>query len=135
MSRPYERGGDEVYAMYYNRLTGWLWFALGALGLTRAPTGDYIHLTTPETGIALAAGCLGMLGARVTRRNQVVVCGILLLVYVAWLWLGASPRFNRWMSTTPLESVLRLLEALWALYCLAAELWGWRTRRLSVAEP
>lgn len=119
-----------MYAMYYNRFTGWLWFALGAWGLFHGPVGDYLQLTHLEVGIAIAVGCLGMLGTRLLRRNQVIVCAILSVIYAVWIATGSNPLLTSWISSTPLESVLRFLCTAWGIYCVIIELWQWRARAL-----
>lgn len=120
-----------MYAMYYNRFTGWLWFTLGAWGLI-AGGSDYIQFTRTETMVALAVGLLSMLGTRFARRNQVILCSFLATLYASWMVVGSNPSNAGWVSTTPLEWLIRFLCVAWGVYCTVLEIWLWRKRALQL---
>jgi hypothetical protein len=114
-----------MYTLLYNRLTGWLWFAIGVWSLFSPNIGDYIQLAKPETVIALGLGLLGMLGARSAHRNQVITCGILTISNVLLLSLSGAPFAPTVFAPTPFEGMLQFLCVLWGCYCLVQQLRIW----------
>lgn len=118
-----------MYVALYNRLTGWLWFAIGLWSLFSPNIGDYIDIARPETYLSLGLGLIGMYGARGGRlRNQAIVCGTLTVVNLACLVLIGTPMADVIFSPTPLEGVFRFLCVLWGIYCLYNEIRLWTIR-------
>jgi hypothetical protein len=122
-----------MYALLYNRLTGWLWFFIGIWSLFSRNMGDYILITRPETYISIAMGLLGMFGARVKLRNQVIICSSVTVMNLILLLLASSPLGQLIVSPTPLEGVLRFLCSVWGFYCLYNELRTWIVRQKTAA--
>lgn len=122
-----------MYVLLYNRLTGWLWFAVGIWGVFAQNIGDYILLTRPETYVSIALGLLGMFGARVQLRNQVIICASLTLINLIILVLASAPVGKTLVGPTPLEGVFRFLCTLWGGYCLYNEVRFWIVRQKQAA--
>lgn len=114
-----------MYAPLYNRLCGWLFFALGMIGLTTGRLGDYMKFHLPESIACVTIGVLGMLAARASRRGSVLAClllGVLLLTYgmlgffrPMWLPGGAEP----------LDNALRVVAGIWGIYTGVADVRRW----------
>ena len=122
-----------MYVLLYNRLTGWLWFAIGIWGMFSQNIGDYILVTRPEMYVSIALGLLGMFGARVQLRNQVIICTSLTLINLIILVLTSSPTGKALVGPTPLEGVFRFLCTLWGVYCLYNEVRFWIIRQKQAA--
>lgn len=115
-----------MYAILYNRITGWVSVALGFIGLFGG-TGDYIQMSPAEWTISFTLGWLAMSGARVkNKKNQVALCASVTVLYVCWVATATNQAMSVTSQATPLEWILRFLIAVWGVYCCGQEFMQWR---------
>ncbi|RIV20104.1 hypothetical protein D2Q93_12270 [Alicyclobacillaceae bacterium I2511] len=110
----------------YNRLCGWFWIVLGVTGWNGGRVGDYLYLQPGVSKAYLALGMLAILGARSRRRyNAAVVTGVVTTLFAIGGILGITLVHSIFVPKTPLETLLRLLSALWGGYALIASIHTW----------
>ncbi|GMA51731.1 hypothetical protein GCM10025857_30880 [Alicyclobacillus contaminans] len=120
-----------MYCPIFNRICGWLYFALGMVGFTSGRLGNYIHVSLAEAIAYTALGVFGMIAARLRWRDATmasVLYGILLL-----LWGFAGFAWPNWpyAQADPLEAMLRVLSGLWGMYCTVTDVLSWRRTKLA----
>lgn len=115
-----------MYASTYDRLTGWMLFILGIIGMTVGHLGSYAQITTEESTVLLVLGLVAMLGARSRKRTAVLVAFVIGVVCLVWGIYGVSST-NPWFgSSDPLETAMRFLLSLWGLYVAVQDVIVWR---------
>jgi len=121
-----------MYTPIFNRLCGWLFFALGLVGFTTGSVENYIRVSTFE-GIAYTAiGLLGMVTARLRHRDATFFSLLFGLMLFGWGVAGFVWPVT-WMGTSePLENAVRLVAGLWGMYASVNDVLAWRT---SLARP
>lgn len=116
-----------MYSPLYNRLTGWLFFSLGIIGVTFGRLGSYAQLSLSESLLLLAFGLWGMGAARSRTRNAVLSAFLIGGLSLVWGVLGAVPSTSAWLgSTEPFETALRFVLGLWGLYVAIQDVILWR---------
>ena len=115
-----------MYSPLYDRLTGWLFFFLGLVGIVIGHLGNYAQISQGEGLLLLILGLLGMLAARSRTRSAVLVAFIIGLFCFFWGVLGVSYS-NYWLgSTDPFETALRFVCGAWGLYVAVQDVFVWR---------
>lgn len=114
-----------MYASLYNRLCGWLFFALGMIGLTTGNIGDYLKVTGPESTAYIALGIIGMLAARSRRREAGVICFVLGLTLLSSGLFGFFWPVSFLGFSEPAECALRTVAGCWGLYVAVSDLLTW----------
>lgn len=114
-----------MYSPLYNRLSGWLFFALGIIGLTAGRIGDYLKVTGLESTLYISIGVIGMFAARIRIREAGVTCFILgfsLLVsgLIGIFWPDSFLGFSE-----PAESAIRTIAGCWGIYAAVSDLLTW----------
>lgn len=117
-----------MYVLLYNRLTGWLWFFVGVWSLFSNHLGDYLRIAPVEAYVTLGLGLLGMLGARLKSRDQVIVCAALCLANLSMLIVSQTPIGGPIFEPTPMENVLQFLCFGWGIFCIYHEMSAWVQR-------
>jgi hypothetical protein len=115
-----------MYAPIYNRLCGWTFFALGVIGFTVGKLETYIRFSMPESCLYTSIGLLGMVTARLRRRDATVfalLLGIGLFIFglAGFIW-----PVSRLGTSEPLESAMRLVAGLWGMYSAVTDVLAWR---------
>lgn len=117
----------SMYSPLYNRLTGWLFFTLGIIGITLRHLGSYAQFSLNESLLLMGLGLLGMAAARSRTRNAVLSAGVIGILSLAWGVLGTMPTTSIWLgSTEPLETAFRFVLGLWGLYVATQDVILWR---------
>jgi 4-amino-4-deoxy-L-arabinose transferase-like glycosyltransferase len=117
----------QMYAPIYNRLCGWAFFTLGIIGFTAGHLGTYIRFSVPESALCTTVGLLGMVAARLRRRDAAVFA---LLFGVGLFAIGLAGLIwpVSWFGTSePLENAVRLVAGLWGMYSAVTDVLAWRS--------
>lgn len=115
-----------MYARTYDRIIGWLFFAVGTAGLFVHELGTYAVLTAPETVINLAVGLAGMAAARRRTRTCTVAATLAGAGLLLWgIWGLAWPR-SVLGTAEPLEVVVHIVCGLWGMYVSVHDVNEWR---------
>lgn len=117
-----------MYASTFDRLVGWLLFAVGITGLFTQGIGAYVALSPWDTGIYLALGLLGMAGARSRLRVATLtamVIGVFLLLWGLW---GLAWPVSVIGTAEPLETMVHVVGGLWGIYVSVHDVNQWRRR-------
>ncbi|OFW76549.1 MAG: hypothetical protein A2201_11455 [Alicyclobacillus sp. RIFOXYA1_FULL_53_8] len=119
-----------MYSRLFSRLSGWLFFTLGLIGLTMGHLGTYAKFSGPETGLSLALGLLGMWAARSRMRSSVLGAWSIGLTCMVWGILGLFMP-SSWLGTTqPLENAVRVVVGVWGLYVSVQDVMTWRNSEI-----
>lgn len=115
-----------MYSPLYDRLTGWLFFFLGLVGIVIGHLGNYAQISQGEGLLLLVLGLLGMFAARSRKRSAVLVALIIGVLCLLWGVLGLSST-SYWLgSTDPFETALRFICSVWGLYVAVQDIIVWR---------
>lgn len=117
-----------MYTPLYNRLCGWLFFALGTIGFAIGHVGSYIRVSLAESILYLCLGFIGMAGARLRHRDCSLVCVQLGLGLFLWGIAGFVWPRSVIGSSEPLESAIRVVAGLWGMYAAVTDVLDWRSR-------
>ncbi|MDQ0189232.1 hypothetical protein JI721_11845 [Alicyclobacillus cycloheptanicus] len=115
-----------MYTTAYDRLAGWVFFALGIVGVFTDHIGSYILLSPWETGLYLGLGLLGMAAAR--SRHRVAALGALALGMVTFMWgiWDMAWPVSFLGTAEPLETVIHIVAGLWGMYVAVHDVNVWR---------
>lgn len=115
-----------MYSPLFDRLSGWLFFTLGLIGITMGRLGTYAKLSGPETVLSLALGLLGMWAARSRMRSSVLGALSIGFFCIVWgIWGLVFP--SGWLGTTqPVENAIRVVVGAWGTYVAVQDVMTWR---------
>jgi len=118
-----------MFARVYNRIVGWLFVALGIVGLTVSHIGEYMFFTRTEALSCLAIGIVSTTMAR--QRHRYSAAGALLLGVVLFVFGFAGLTMpTTFGGVEPLECVLRLVAGAWGIYVSIHDVLLWRSVQL-----
>jgi hypothetical protein len=115
-----------VLAPLYNRILGWIFFALGVIGLLYGHIGEYIRQTLLESLLHIGIGLFAMAAARTRLRYAVVAALMLGISCFIWGMWGAAWPASILGTSEPLEVLLRLLAGAWGMYVSVQDVLEWR---------
>ncbi len=115
-----------MYARSYDRIVGWLFFAVGIAGLFVHHLATYAVLTGPETIMNLMVGLAGMSAARRRTRTSTVSATLIGVGLLLWgIWGLAWPQ-SVLGTAEPLEVVVHIVCGLWGMYVAVHDVNEWR---------
>lgn len=115
-----------MYVRTFDRWVGWMYFAVGVIGLFVNHIGSYAALSSVETVINLSIGLSAMAAARSRHRTGVLTALMLGVALLFWGIFGMAWPQSILGTAEPLKTVIRIVTGLWGMYVAVHDVNEWR---------